>query len=666
MTTQIATGSAQAMCNALVDLLDAGSGSGTLKLYTGTRPATADTALSGNTLLGTLTFSKPAFSSTSTLGVATASPIVQDSSADSDGVATWARLQDSTGANVMDISVGQAGSGAELILASTSITEGNPIVVTSFTVTMPFVYNPPETFQAFVAPPDVVTEFASDRFAITLSQVGTQEVDSFVYKSTNNNPVSQLTLDHQQVANHFTKFRTDDPVIVKVRRLDGQNISTCDIKPSELNLTAEISGDTATFTLPGPNFVSVEIDETYTRSGSWTGVGGTITKKIPKHPVFILAAPLEDDVPDPSEVDYWYEPGIHEIGIGNELPNGTHIYLEGWAVLRGNFIAAQSDPSNIKVHGNGVVTAKGLTDDYVGQWRNQAFDFTTVTTGSGTSNGTNNEISGITITDPLRSCIVSYNQTDISWLSMFSWQHTQDGITLGANSSQTGQVFIKTQDDQCKMYFPGQNYEHLIVWQQTSGSPCKFGWNLSREVSNCTVEKITMLYSHVFTDYDSFEIDRPEWRSTSAFFSCMGIKPGGSIDGIVYNEIVIEEESLMRLMGIRFQSYHLDKYWGEPSEGDVFFGLRINKLTMPNAPLKQSFLYANGIELVNDTTPVSPETPIAANIKKIWMQDFTIGGSQILGDPNLPSQIDGNGLIKQTNGAGGVFNVILTDDLSAL
>lgn len=125
----------QAAMDAVVDLIDAGAGAGTIKIYTGTQPADGDAALSGNTLLATLTFSDPAFGATSSAGVATASAITSDTSADADGTATWARIQDSNGVNVFDCDVGT--SGATINLNSTAITTGGTVSITSFTLTHP-------------------------------------------------------------------------------------------------------------------------------------------------------------------------------------------------------------------------------------------------------------------------------------------------------------------------------------------------------------------------------------------------------------------------------------------------------------------------------------------------------------------------------------------------
>lgn len=124
--------------NALADQVDtdinAGAGAGTIKIYDGTQPATADTAITTQTLLATLTFSDPAFGAASA-GVITASTITGDSSADATGTATWARIEDSDSNTIFDCDVST--SGATINLNSTAIVAGASVDITSFTITMP-------------------------------------------------------------------------------------------------------------------------------------------------------------------------------------------------------------------------------------------------------------------------------------------------------------------------------------------------------------------------------------------------------------------------------------------------------------------------------------------------------------------------------------------------
>lgn len=114
--------------------LDAGSTGGTVKLYTGTMPASAVTAITTQTLLGTLTFSKPCGVIAS--GALAMSAITQDSSADATGTATWARIEDSNGVAVMDIDCSATGGSGALQLNTTSIVAGGPILITSFVISV--------------------------------------------------------------------------------------------------------------------------------------------------------------------------------------------------------------------------------------------------------------------------------------------------------------------------------------------------------------------------------------------------------------------------------------------------------------------------------------------------------------------------------------------------
>lgn len=118
----------------ILTAIDAGSGAGTVKIYTGTQPAGPATAITTQTLLGTLTFSDPC--GVESAGTLTMSAITQDSSADATGTATWARCADSTGAAVCDIDVTNTGGGGVLQLNTTSIVILGPIGISSFVFTV--------------------------------------------------------------------------------------------------------------------------------------------------------------------------------------------------------------------------------------------------------------------------------------------------------------------------------------------------------------------------------------------------------------------------------------------------------------------------------------------------------------------------------------------------
>lgn len=115
--------------------IDAGSGAGTINVYSGTQPTAPSDAITSQVLLGTLTFSDPCGSSST--GVLTFSTITQDSSADATGTATWARIKDSTGSVVFDCDVGTTGGGATIQFNTTNFVITGPILISSFTISIP-------------------------------------------------------------------------------------------------------------------------------------------------------------------------------------------------------------------------------------------------------------------------------------------------------------------------------------------------------------------------------------------------------------------------------------------------------------------------------------------------------------------------------------------------
>ena len=121
-----------AVANAAADAAVALANGGKLRIYSGSQPATAATAVSGQTLLAELTLGSPAFGSASN-GVATANSITADSSADATGTAAWFRIVSSGGTGLWDGSVGTSGS--DLNLDSVSIVAGGNVSVSSFTFT---------------------------------------------------------------------------------------------------------------------------------------------------------------------------------------------------------------------------------------------------------------------------------------------------------------------------------------------------------------------------------------------------------------------------------------------------------------------------------------------------------------------------------------------------
>jgi hypothetical protein len=120
-------------------MIDAGIGdqsdTGYIRIYDGTIPTNADTAVGAQVLLAELRWNAAAFPS-ATNGVITAAAITADSSANATGTAAWFRSLKSDGTTVLcDGTVST--SGADMNLNTTSITSGANVSISSATFTMP-------------------------------------------------------------------------------------------------------------------------------------------------------------------------------------------------------------------------------------------------------------------------------------------------------------------------------------------------------------------------------------------------------------------------------------------------------------------------------------------------------------------------------------------------
>ena len=108
--------------------IDAGSGPGVQRIYSGSMPASVDVAETG-TLLAELTLSDPC--GTVATGELTFSAITQDVSANADGVAGYVRTYDSALNAVFDGDVSNTGGTGFLQLNTVNIVAGGPVHISS-------------------------------------------------------------------------------------------------------------------------------------------------------------------------------------------------------------------------------------------------------------------------------------------------------------------------------------------------------------------------------------------------------------------------------------------------------------------------------------------------------------------------------------------------------
>lgn len=140
MPVRLNTAGRDAMVNAITAQIDSGAGAGVLRIYSGTQPAGPGSAATG-TLLCEFTLSDPSFATSSGGSAALdVTPSVNDPSANASGTAGYARFLTSTEAGGTGLGVidGGVGTSGEMVnLDSTTITAGDPVTITSGSITQP-------------------------------------------------------------------------------------------------------------------------------------------------------------------------------------------------------------------------------------------------------------------------------------------------------------------------------------------------------------------------------------------------------------------------------------------------------------------------------------------------------------------------------------------------
>jgi hypothetical protein len=122
------------MVNAEADAVGNALDTGYIRVYDGSQPATADTAIGAQVLLAELRFGADAFGA-AVAGVITANAITADAAANATGTATWGRVLASNGTTVwFDGSAGTAD--ANIILNTTAIVTGAEVSCSSLTFTV--------------------------------------------------------------------------------------------------------------------------------------------------------------------------------------------------------------------------------------------------------------------------------------------------------------------------------------------------------------------------------------------------------------------------------------------------------------------------------------------------------------------------------------------------
>jgi hypothetical protein len=132
MTIKLSSTLRAARATLIKNAIDADTNPGKLLIYTGTMPATRGGAITTQTLLGTLTLSKPC--GTTDEDGTVFDTITDDTAADANGTIGFCRMLDGADTFVLDGDAGISGSGAMFIFNSLTVTAGGTLRCTAITL----------------------------------------------------------------------------------------------------------------------------------------------------------------------------------------------------------------------------------------------------------------------------------------------------------------------------------------------------------------------------------------------------------------------------------------------------------------------------------------------------------------------------------------------------
>ena len=383
-------------------------------------------------------------------------------------------------------------------------------------------------------------------------------------------------------------------------------VNNVKISPRRLNIASNQSGNTFTFELSDPRNLLVYVNDNRFDAA-----------------LNLFANPIEAAPPLPSEVDYYFGPGLHTIGNGDgspgnriELQSGDKVYLAGGAVVKGAIFSAKGlDASNIKIWGRGALWGINMPHDHNNE-RYRLFQLI---------GGSNIEVEGITLIDsPHHGFMFSgcHNVT-VDNVKDISYNYNSDGINpIAVDGFVLTNSFFRVTDDgiaiKCRKFDAVGDARNIVV------SNCVFmnddwwgnGIEIGAEIASYTVEDVTfkqcdIIYTKGQSAEAAISIDAEKWTApvgngivrnityddihvelivNSARFILLDAHDGVDIDNILFknvtytdnsvNESRIEGSSGSTISNIRFENLKInDVVINSANEANLTFGSNVSDVT---------------------------------------------------------------------------------------
>ncbi|MCC5844537.1 MAG: hypothetical protein JJU05_09820 [Verrucomicrobia bacterium] len=271
---------------------------------------------------------------------------------------------------------------------------------------------------------------------------------------------------------HVVRAQGAGPVQVEIEC--AEEVQECVVRPLALGVESRGEGRVVRFTLNAPARITLEINGEV--------LGG-----------LFLFLDAESAVPSPAETTHFFKAGvIHEAGCVS-LMSGARVYLEGGAVVRGQFHMENAE--DVRIWGPGILDQRArdhrVNTLYVRKSRRI-------------------EIEDILLLDTLDwSVHLSFSSgVSIRGIAIFGWRANCDGIdVLSSSRVHIRDCFIRTDDD-CVAIKAGKwdpdpdgVLEDVLVegctfWNHVPGNAIEFGF----ELDNRLIRKV------VFRDCDVLRV----------------------------------------------------------------------------------------------------------------------------------------------------------------
>jgi hypothetical protein len=286
-----------------------------------------------------------------------------------------------------------------------------------------------------------------------------------------------------------------------VRVRSARTVQSFEIRPYSAGVTGRRQGDEIAFVVDRPQHLVLRINDSYDA-------------------VLVICVNRPHRPPAPADVEHYYGPGVHRIGIHKRLASGADVYIADGAVVEGSFAVEHAE--NVTIRGRGIIAC--------GRYPHQE-DFQVIR-GHDTRNVL---IEGITICNA-PGWIISFwsgseDLTVRNVKTIGSWLMNSDGVQTGTVGLLVEDCFLQCNDDNFSLNGQCRDVEirDCLLWNIYNGGVFMLGWGCKH------LENIHIHDCVVFRAGGCCEYDR------KAPFSMKLFRRNGIVRTVRFSRIVVED-----------------------------------------------------------------------------------------------------------------------------